>query len=301
MKFEVGAWYLFKIEKVSDVLEKGIYYVLQHESGRKMLLNAQYYVKYKFKIGQIIECRVDKVNCTGQVFLEPRHPVYDEGSIYSFKKLSIKENVDKTFCLLVKDVFDNEIEVFLSEKHEKHELTDDEYLSLKVDRIKKGLPSLVFPITLEIKSQIQYSDNLSLQVVAIVSENTEDYYSLADSLGKAISRLKVRYYKHYGLMVGNKCTCKIIGYSANGLLLIEPENPWYKIGEIYPFRIYSIEDYINLNGDEEKNILLLDKSNNKCGVSVSVEQLKQIGNKNELKCKVIGFRKGRPQLEIDLS
>ena len=54
MKFEVGSWYFFKIEKVSDIPEKGIHYVLQHESGRKMLLNAQYYVKYDFVIGQTI-------------------------------------------------------------------------------------------------------------------------------------------------------------------------------------------------------------------------------------------------------
>jgi len=297
MKFEVGSWYFFKIVKVSDVPEKGKHYVLHHESGRKMLLNTQYYVKYRFDIGQTIECRVDKVNCTGQVFLEPRHPVYDEGSLYTFKKLSIKENVDKTLNLLVKDSFDNEIEVCLSEKYE---IIDDEYVSLKVERIKKGFPSLVLPIAQEIKSKINFSDTLILKVVALISENSEDYYSLMDSSGKSISRLKVKHYWHYGIKIGSNYICKIIGFSANGLMLVEPENPWYKIGESYLFKINTIEDYINLSGKTEKNLLLLDKSSNKCGVSVSVEQLKQIENQNEVKCKVIGFRKGRPQLEIDL-
>ena len=297
MKFEVDSWYFFKIEKVSDIPEKGIYYVLFHESGRKMLLNAQYYVEYNFKIGQTIECRVDKVNCTGQVFLEPRHPIYGEGSIYSFKKLSIKENVDKTFNLLVKDTFGNIMEVYLSDKDE---IADDEYVSLKVDKIKKGLPSLVLPIAHEIESCINYSETVILKVIAIISENSEDYYSLADSIGKTTSRLKVKHYRHYGLMVGSNCTCKIIGYSANGLMLVEPENPWYKIGESYFFKVNTIESLVNLEGEEEKNLLLLDKSNNKCGVRLSVEELKQIGNQNEVKCKVIGFRKGRPQLEIDL-
>ncbi len=297
MKFEIGSWYFFRIEKVSVIPEKGTHYVLYHESGRKMLLNAQYYVKYNFRIGQTIECRVDKVNCTGQVFIEPRHPVYNESSIYRFKKLAIHKNADKTFNLLVKDTFDNKIEVYFSKKYE---ITDDNYVSLKVDRIKKGLLSLVLPIAHEIESSINYSETVILKVIAIVSENSEDYYSLLDNIGKTISRLKVKHYSHYGLKVGNNCQCKILGYNTKGLMLVEPDNPWYKIGDSYFFKINTIESYVSLNGVEVINAIVLDEANNKCGVVIGLEQMKLIENQTEVKCKVIGFRKGRPQLEIDL-
>ena len=296
MKFQVGSWYSFIIENISDVPEKGSHYVLKHESGRKMLLKVQHYVKYNFIVGQTIECRVDKVNCTGQVFLEPRHPYYNEGSLYGFKFLGIKSNEDNTLSQLVKDSFDNEIQVFLSTMYE---LIASEVI-LKVEIIKKGIPILSIPTVQNISNNLDDLDIISLKVVAIVTENSEEYYSLADGSKNIKSRLKVKHYKHYGLKVGSSIICQKRGYDSNGLIIVEPENPWYKIGESYLFKINSLENYTDLDGEEVKSVIVLDANNNKCGVIINSELLKQIDKQIEVKCKVVGFRKGRPQLEIDL-
>lgn len=295
MKFQVGSWYFFTIENIIDIPEKGYHFILRHDSGRKMLLNTLYYVKYNFKIGQTIECRVDKVNCTGQVFLEPRHPHYQEGSLYQFNFLSLLKSDDNSLSMRVKDLFDNEIQVLLG--NDEPNLKDE--MLLKVERVKKGLPILSFPKALTITDKIEVSETLNLIVVAKVFDNSEEYYSLADNTGRLVSRLKVKHYKNFGLEVGRSYSFNKRGYDTNGLALTEPENPWYKVGESYLFKLLGIENYVNLEGDEVKNVIVLDINENKCGVPISVEQLKQIENSNEIKCSVKGFRKGRPLLEID--
>jgi len=297
MKFEQGIFYTFKILGIIDVPEKGDHFILLHESGRKMLLKREYYVKYNYEIGQKISCKVDKVNCNGQVFLEPKHPNYIEGQEYFFKKEAIKENADKTLSLVVKDLFDNEIELFLNQT-QANLVTD--LILLKVERIKKGFPVLSFPQTQETFENNHFSELIEFRIIAIVVENSEEYYSLEDSLGEITSRLKVKYYKHYGFKVGHKCNCKVIGYNSNGLMQVEPENPWYKVGESYIFKINSVESYLDLEDKEVKSVIVLDKANNKSGIVLSEDELQQIGAQNEVRCKVIGFRKGRPQLEIDL-
>lgn len=297
MKFEQGIFYTFKILGIIDVPEKGDHYILLHESGRKMLLKSEYYVKYNYEIGQNIDCKVDKVNCAGQVFLEPRHPHYIEGHEYSFKKETIKENVDKSLSLVVKDLFDNEIELFLNQSQAN--LINDQ-ISLKVEKIKKGFLVLSYPQTQDTTENKHFPELIEFKIVAIIVENSEEYYSLEDNLGKIISRIKVKHYKHYGFKVGHKCYCNIIGYNSNGLVQLEPENPWYKIGESYYFKINSIENYLNLEDKEVKSLIVLDKANNKSGIVLSETEIQQIGTQTEVRCKVIGFRKGRPQLEIDL-
>lgn len=297
MKFEQDIFYTFKIAGTIDVPEKGDHYILLHESGRKMLLKCEYYVKYNFEIGQNINCKVDKVNCTGQVFLEPRHPHYIEGQEYLFKKEALKENADKSLSLVVKDLYNNEIELFVNQFYST--LNEDQIL-LRVDRIKKGFPVLSFPL---IEGIVNNNDSLTyseFRISAIIKENSEEYYSLEDKYGRIASRLKVKYYKHYGLVVGNHCYCRIIGQNSNGLMILEPKNPWYKVGESYYFKINSVEKYIDLEGKEVKSLIVLDKANNKAGVVLTEEELKQIVEQSEVKCRVIGFRKGRPQLEIDL-
>jgi hypothetical protein len=298
MRFKIGSWYSFIIESIIDIPEKGNHFVLRHESGRKMLLDSRYYVKYELNLGQTLACRVDKLNCAGQVFLEPKHPHYNEGSIYSFDYLGVKQNEDKTTSILINDTLNNEIQVLLNSNLEQR---IDGQVQLKVERIKKGIPILSCPLIYNKPTCENVSGTIYLKVVAIITENLEEYYSLADNTGKIISRLKVKHYKHFGYEIGSNILCQKRDNDLNGLMLVEPENPWYKIGESYIFIVSSIENVTNLDGEEIFTIILLDNFSNKCGISVSVEQMKQFVNKTEIKCVVIGFRKGRPQLEIDLN
>ena len=78
MEFEEGKEFSFIIEKLIT-LPDGQYYILLAEFDQKYLMPAKFYSEYGFKIGQEIFCRIDKVNCNGKVFLEPRHPLYSIG------------------------------------------------------------------------------------------------------------------------------------------------------------------------------------------------------------------------------
>jgi len=296
MKFELGEWYLFSITGLAYIPDKGEYYILLHEDGRKMLLKTDYYVKYNFNIGQNIQCRVDKVNCTGQVFLEPKHPHYIEGQSYSFVILGSVLNEDDTISLIVRDIYENQIQVVVNDENkEQHNST----INLKVERIKKGTPILSYSSSANFLNNSNVSDNIALKITAIVNYNSEEYYSLADG-ERIVSRLKVKHYKHYGLNVGKSITCIWRGYDSTGLIRVEPENPWYKIGESYKFVVKGFEDYIDLSGESVRVAIVLDVMGNKCAVKIEDAYYKQIINLQEIICKVVGFRKGRPQLEIDL-
>ena len=89
MKLNEGENHFFHVISIVNIVEEGDFYLLRHNTGRRILVPVKPYLKYNIKTGQQLNCRVDKVNCTGKVFLEPKHPVYEEGRNYRFKIVSI--------------------------------------------------------------------------------------------------------------------------------------------------------------------------------------------------------------------
>ena len=69
MKFIEGETYEFEVLKLVDLPEEGVFYLLRHQSGRRLMLPFKSYQYYGIEPGRRIECRVDKVNCTGKVYL----------------------------------------------------------------------------------------------------------------------------------------------------------------------------------------------------------------------------------------
>lgn len=294
MKFEEGSWYQFKIDGITTIPDKGEHFILLHDSGRKMLLNAQYYVKYKFCVGDTIECRVDKVNCTGNVFLEPKHPFYIEGYTYNFEVISCIPNDDSTISISVKDYFNNSIQLIANQGSIK---STDFIIRLKVDKVKKGVPILSFTDIYKLSADYRKGQKINLKVTSSITLNSEDYYLLADS-DHVISKLKVKHFKSYGFSIGKQVTCEVRGFDSNGLLIVEPVNPWYKIGESYFFKKFSVEEFVDLKGDKVKSLIVVDVNGSKCGVKIDSNDIFLSGSAL-VKCRVIGYRKGRPQLEID--
>lgn len=297
MKFEEGSWYSFTISGLTYIPDKGDFYVLTHESGRKMLLKSSFYTKYNFVLGQNIECRIDKVNCTGQVFLEPKHPIYSEGCLYSFPLIKVNKEEKSLFNATVRDVLDNEIDVFVSQI-KRYKI--NESILLKVVQIKKGIAVLqqdkseVFTT-----SEKQIGNKIKLRIANITKYNLEDYYILTEKNNEK-AKLKLEHFKKYGFAVGKEINCQIIGFDLNNnSLVVEPINPWYVVGKSYLFKVESIVEYADLEGNIAINVIVLDKVKNKCGVKVDELTAVRISKMKEVKCKVKGFRKGRPQLEID--
>ncbi|HDP74842.1 MAG TPA: hypothetical protein ENN49_03050 [Bacteroidales bacterium] len=292
--FSEGEWYSFTVTKVIDLPGSGKQFVLTHESGKKLLLPCQFYVKYNISVNSNIKCRVDKINCTGQIFIEPAHPVYRIGGTYSFRIKQITHSVfEEAQNLTVCDIFDNEIEVLVPKGTIG---TGQAEVTLKVLGIKKGVPILsarakwdICPDTFSIGLEIL----LSLSKVVVIQ--SEEYY-LLKATSKCIALLKVKHYKHYGFKEGIPIIARYRGTDSKGFLMVDPEHPFYKVGGVYQFEIAAIEEDYSQELDKGKVAAVYDRFGMKCGVQI--EDASTYGIGKSISCRVLGYKKGRPQLEI---
>jgi hypothetical protein len=135
-----GEWFPFKVYNLIRLQDEAWYYVLQDINGLKHFMPAQYYAEYGFKVGDEITCKVDRINCTGRLFLEPKHPFYTEGNHYLFDLLSDPNPVEEK-AIIVKEIFGNSIQVPLYGINKIH-LNGKLKVSCVVKNIKKGKPIL---------------------------------------------------------------------------------------------------------------------------------------------------------------
>lgn len=90
--FKEGEYYPFKILKSLTLPDNKKYYLLQDIYNVKHLLPAWYYSDvYQFSPNQIIDCKIDKINCNGKIFLEPKHPYFKEGELLILKVTETEE------------------------------------------------------------------------------------------------------------------------------------------------------------------------------------------------------------------
>lgn len=136
-KLEEGKQYRFRYVKDTEVGDQG-YMVLQSPYGSRHLIPAGPYRQWGFVKGSLLLCRVDKVNCKNEIFLEPEHPVYKVGEVYSFrlggKTQELRADGSWTTVFWLEDA--------LGETHPLPDSLTKEMRSggiqLKIDRIKKG-------------------------------------------------------------------------------------------------------------------------------------------------------------------
>jgi len=83
--FSEGEWHCFKVLKQIRIPGEDMYYLLESPLGNRLLLTAKYYSSYGIVAGAIIKCIVDKINCSGKIYLEPAHPYYKVGDRYIFQ------------------------------------------------------------------------------------------------------------------------------------------------------------------------------------------------------------------------
>lgn len=135
-----GEYYTFTILKSISLGPDEEYYVMREPHGFKLLMPKTYYTRYGFVSGQQIVCRVDKVNCVGRIFLEPKHPYYVEGETYSFDVIGVEQFVDvnqgMVHHIVVRDVLDYEWHV--SAPNESMVNKQAVSIGCLVQRIKKG-------------------------------------------------------------------------------------------------------------------------------------------------------------------
>ncbi|MEW5846600.1 MAG: hypothetical protein AB1777_10105 [Bacteroidota bacterium] len=292
--FREGEWYTFHVTKVIDVPGGGKHFILTHESGKKILLPAKYYDKYNIIENTQIRCRVDKVNCTGQVFIEPEHPVYRMGKTYSFRIIQILPSVfSEADTVKVSDVFGNDIEILVPKGSVD---VGEDSIDMKVIAIKKGIPVLTAPRQWSQCAEcFEIGQNIELYLHSTIAFQGEDYYLLKTKTN-CIALLKVKHYKHYGFNSDRPVLAKYRGIDDKGILLIDPEHPYYKEGGLYTFQISAMEEDFSSENGMGKVAVVFDRFGMKCGVKIENDQSFMIGD--IITCKVLGYKKGRPLLEI---
>jgi len=138
---ELHKAYRFKIIKKIEIPSDQNYFLLQDPFEYRHLLPEKFYINYGLENQNEILCYVDKINCSGRIFLDPEHPYYRISEIYQFpfygKKIITTRHGDSKKMLVVKDIFNNECYAEASVE----QWTDDfnpAYLYCRVVRIKKA-------------------------------------------------------------------------------------------------------------------------------------------------------------------
>jgi hypothetical protein len=302
-KFTEGEKHLFTITgftKIQGTDES--YYILKNPFGGKHLLNANHYQHYQLKEGQTLICKIDKINCSGKIFLEPENPKYTEGEIYPFDLVKIIGRInsvgEKEKAAMVKDAFGMERICSIPENY-----TIDikaKKIKCKILRIKKGELFLAVPEIKDIVKQPEIGKVYTFTIVDIKPlEEKMDYYLLQDEFNNLYS-LKKDMYQHYGFTIGQKIKCLVTKFDTDSHLKIEPIHPYYEIGKTYSFNYLRTEIDTNPLGKEEYVIIVEDVFGIETKVRSSNPEKITKYNPDFINCKVEGIRKGKAILSFDL-
>lgn len=302
MKLEEGEVHTFHVLKKTNVSEEGDFFLVRHSSGRRLLIPEKYYLNYNITPGSTIDCKVDKVSCTGKVYLEPIHPYYKEGRVYPFLVIeSVSSNFqeDDSYQIIVEDVFKNKIEVIVS-----HEIYSKSTIGASIDLtvlyIKKGIPNLTHSSETIINNYVKLiGRTLQFEIKEKTKNKQNEETLILMSKEGHKATIKLKHFAAYNLNVGNVLDCNVYGYTNSGELKVEPESPFYTIGEVYDFTIVNeIQELLVQESDQKVTITVQDINGMHCGIWVDKFLADECYKKTRLACRVIGFRKGRPKLEL---
>ena len=291
---QVDTYKAISIKRIDESEDE--FFVLQHPNGGKFLLPYQPYKDYCIQVGASITCRIDKINCSGKIYVEPVHPIYKEEEEYLFKVISANQTSlptgDFMDILVVDDCYGNKIDVFVSNID-----PDIKTITCKVDYIRKGKLILSTQVRRNTHTtNLIVGESYPFTIIAkIRHENSLNYVLEAPDKSKHI--IDSIYYKKYGLEVGKTYTGTISKLSKKGFYLIEPNHPFYEIGKMYSFEVAEIVSFVR---DEDFKqickVIVLDIFAEKSSIDWSMnEKLPSIGS--FISCTIIGFRRGKVLLE----
>lgn len=291
MKIEEGKKYRFVVLRITE-LGDNEYFLLKGPDNKKYLLLKELYRNYGIKANTNILCRVDKINCQGEVFLEPQNPFYEEGGTYEFvvsgKDMRLDENRKSVPVITVNDRLGNEVSVPYSEIIGGIPESGDTIV-LQISRIWKG-KLISRHIDEGLAGDIVEEDKLYSFIIfdKMTGLDGKEYYMVRDYQNRH-HVLPVAYYSYYGLKKDVEFRGRFVKYNKNNNTRIEPENPYYEPGNVYEFNLVSSS---RKPDDNMSLITLIDKHGLKHKVVVESE----FKLAKPLMMRVEKIRKGWPLL-----
>lgn len=230
-----GHSYTFRVlHEIEMPPDNEAWYVLESEYGSRHLLLKEFYKHYRLQPEMNIVCRVDKVNCSGKLFLEPEHPYCKPGDIVPFVLTSTMEHTNSfgeiEVLLLLTDPWGQTAHLQIPQalREIKHEFR------CRIDRIKKGILLISDP------ERAYFGDGAApLAATPFVIEGLctlapqLEYYVLKQ--GNSRQYLRSKYFTQYGFEKGNEVNARVLATPALYQHYIEPIHPFYKPGEVYAF------------------------------------------------------------------
>lgn len=94
-KFSEAEWHPFRVIKTLVIPGEDEYLLVESRSCNRLLIPARHYQNYGIEANTWIQCRVDRINCSGRIFLEPEHPFYKTGNTYTFRIIERFDTIDR--------------------------------------------------------------------------------------------------------------------------------------------------------------------------------------------------------------
>jgi hypothetical protein len=291
-RLKEGTEYKFNVEKELQMPDGSEYFVVTGPDNKKYLLPHARYSDYGIKARTEIYCTVDRINCKGEVFLEPRNPWYTEGKKYPFIVDSIEDRTDfrgtKQDIIVVLDRCGNRINV-LPDPSEPLPAKGI-VLNLVVEKISKGKVYLIKTSRAIDDPNFKPRKVYSFKIEGIAKGlDDEEYYIISDQFGNRHTLTK-HYYEYYGFGIHSTFRGRIVKFNKNGERTIEPENPFYKPGDRLEMKITNCTENTI---DKSYTLDLLDEFGHKHCISSGAAP-----EKKTVVCRVIMIRKGRPLFKV---
>lgn len=290
-----GRTYPFKITGSVILPDGSECFILTDVNGIKHLLFKEYYNQYKLQLNQEVICRIDKINCTGKIFIEPEHPYYKLGRSYTFvfdRYLDLKgpnDESEKVAVLL--NGYDQDI--FLSADEVEKQFVKGDEINAVVEKIKKGRVYINIGAVVNdyggMEAGKQYRFTLEGQ---ITMGGKYSYFVLKDDSGKEF-RIREKFYEKYGFKNGTLVTCTLVENDYH--IYLEPVHPYYEVGFNYEFRIVG-ETIVKEYPDNEAKAYLLE---NKYGKEIVVKKKDVPPGKIQdgvIRCTVLSIKKSQVSL-----
>ncbi len=294
---KAGEWYEFTVGNHLELPGQKAQIILTGPGGVRYLIPAEPYVSYGLVPGSGIRCKVDKINCSGRIFLEPEHPFYHENKTYTFyfKRKESRVNVlsYREYFWVLRDNVNNEIDLRVEPVFYGRQ--PSEKLECRVARIKKGKLALQHAYSVKppgMDKTGQWKDFIIMPSKADI--NNEDYYILQEDTGEK-HLLKAKHFEVFNLVQGQAVSCKFVKWSQEGRWVLEPRHPVYTEGDIYPFTILDVEE--NITDEQEWVFNVPDVNGNKIQVIAPSTAKKDLLPGKTVGLRVIELRKGKPVLE----
>ncbi|HRS53411.1 MAG TPA: hypothetical protein P5250_01740, partial [Bacteroidales bacterium] len=298
--FEEGQKVIFKIIRTVVMPDNYEYFILESPKGNKHLLKKSYYKQYNLKENSYIECIIDKINCNGKIFIEPKHPFYEIGKQYNFTVINKFIKEEKTGQIIkgyiVEDIFHNKISV-VNQSLNNDNTNLPSNLNCKVVKIKKGLPYLTLPET-----ELLYNQKyLYCKIIDKININSDESYFVINDDKGAIYYLRVEDYEHFNFNISDIIKCLIIDLDELGRFVLEPVNPFYEINKIYQFKVKKWIEEKTEQGEIRKILIVKDILNKDARVffkQYNESIILKIKENDIINCSVKRYKKGQLQLQF---